>query len=225
MDGSFGNSNQDSRSRDIDNPRNKLINELMSEMQKGTNMPHNGSTPIMASGSYPDANMGGVPRDAFAAPNQQFGGNPGMQMPMPMPMPMPMQGMQPMNPMMMQQMPSMDQARAGNPIMGNLDMTEEAQCEDEEGMEQQYQEEYEDDDGDSGEDTEKEETQVSTVDSILEASKEPLAGAIILMLLLTPQFNGLFNQLLPRVSENLIYSLLFKGLIFFVIFYLIQKYL
>jgi hypothetical protein len=251
------------------------MNEIMSEMQSGMNMPNSGSNPVMNmqfGGSNPmmgnpgmgngmgnpmmgmgNGNPMGNPMMGMGNPGM---GNPGMGNPMGNGNPM-MGGMGnnspaglspqitgPMgNPIMGEfqgpydHMPvSMDGQVNGNPaIAGRNDVDEE---------------EYEDDDpegaeGDEGglgglggqrglrgqsTDGEKDEDDSDDnsgiLDNLLESGKEPLIGAIILIMLLTPQFNAVFNQFAPRiVTENLIYSLAAKGLIFFIIFYLIQRFL
>lgn len=236
MDASFGNQGSSRGRENRDNGRNKLLNEVMSEIQTGMNMPGLGSEPVMphqmGNGSMGQGQMGGSggpggPGAPMAFPSGGLGpstcGPMGNYASGPAGMPM------------------------GNPIMGNdypypqtgYDMNQGYQSGQlmarqagppGQGQGGHYvrEEEYEDDDGEqqtAGDDDDEPKSSKGMIDTILESGKEPLIGAIILMLILSPQFTSLFNQFLPKISENLVYSLLTKGLIFFVIFYLIQKYL
>lgn len=186
--------------------RNKLVSDLVNEMQAGVNQPSNGLNPIM---------------------NQYGGMPPGMQ---------PLQQMQPMQPMQPggamyganngigpQLAPTM-----GNPIMSApieiphsmiaqedmSDMQDSSSDIDEYG---EIEEPNSDDDNSND--------SSSTLDKFMDMIKQPLIGSLILIFLSLPQFNMLLNSFLPIISENILYNLLFKALLFAVLFYLITSFL
>lgn len=279
MDSSFGNNNgfrdRDSgRDRDMgsrdhrggnDNGRNRLMNEIMTEMQSGMNMPNSGTNPVMNMqfggnnpmmgnpGMNPMMGGPGMGNPMMGNPmmgnpgmgNPMMGGNP-MAGPMVNPMGGPMGGLSPQitgpmgnlvggtsNPIMGDFQGSYDPNMGGGGVATNARSLDEEEYEDDSPEVDaeitrntiRLRGDASDEDDDSDDDM-KSSKSGGMLDNIMESGKEPLIGAIILIMLLTPQFNAVFNQFVPKmVTENLIYSLAVKGLIFFVIFYLIQRFL
>jgi len=65
----------------------------------------------------------------------------------------------------------------------------------------------------------------SFVDDILQGGRDPVIVGVLFALLSSPQFNAIFNQMVPRVGESILYNLGTKAVLIAVLYFAVKYFL